>query len=161
MASVASIKSYHGGVAYSESKHVMLGLARTLREETRERSIRVTSVVPGATFTRSWEGTDLPEERFMPSGDIAAAVLNAWKLSDRTGMGEAILRPQLGDIQPAARRRAQKTTSSRGGGEVRLVSLEGGCWRGRRRASRSGRDDVVGRGAGSGASPRASVHQRV
>lgn len=98
MASVASIKSYPGGVAYSAAKHGMLGLARTLREETRERGIRVTSVVPGATFTPSWEGTDLPEERFMPPGDIAAAVMNAWKLSDRTVMEEVILRPQLGDI---------------------------------------------------------------
>src|SRR5690625_2677530 len=60
MASVASIKSYPGGVAYSAAKHGMLGLARTLREETRERGIRVTSVVPGA---RSEEHTSELQSR--------------------------------------------------------------------------------------------------
>ena len=98
MASIASIKAYPGGVAYSAAKHGLLGMARTIREETREHGIRVTSVIPSSTFTPSWEGTNLPEERFMPPEDIAATVLYAWKLSDRTVAEELTLRPQLGDV---------------------------------------------------------------
>jgi hypothetical protein len=64
----------------------------------KEHGISVTSVLPGATFSDSWEGVDLPEERFMPASDIAAAILNVYNLSVRTVVEEIILRPQLGDI---------------------------------------------------------------
>ena len=98
MASVASIRAYAGGAAYCAAKHGLLGLARCVREETREHGIQVTTLLPGATFTPSWEGVDLPEERFMPAADIAQSVLDIYRLSDRTVVEEIILRPQLGDI---------------------------------------------------------------
>jgi NAD(P)-dependent dehydrogenase (short-subunit alcohol dehydrogenase family) len=98
MCSVASIKAYPGGAAYCAAKHGLLGLARSLREETRKDGLRVTAVIPGATFTRSWEGAGLSEERFIPAEDVADALLNAYRLSSRTVVEEIILRPQLGDI---------------------------------------------------------------
>lgn len=98
MCSVASIKAYPGGAAYCAAKHGLLGLARSLREETKKDGLRVTAVIPGATFTRSWEGAGLPEERFIPAEDIADALLNAYRLSSRSVVEEIILRPQLGDI---------------------------------------------------------------
>ena len=98
MASVAAFRAYPAGVAYGASKHGLLGLARALREETRERGIRVTTVMPGATWTPSWHGAGHPEERMMPVADIAALVLSAWRLSDRSVVEEIIVRPQLGDI---------------------------------------------------------------
>lgn len=98
MASVAAIRGYPGGVAYCAAKHGLLGLARVVREETKEQGLRVTALLPGATFTPSWEGTDLPEERFMPPEDIARAVLEAYRMSPRTVVEEILLRPQLGDI---------------------------------------------------------------
>jgi NAD(P)-dependent dehydrogenase (short-subunit alcohol dehydrogenase family) len=98
MASVASIRAYAGGAAYCAAKHGLLGLARVVREETRERGLRVTTLMPGAVRTPSWEGTDLPEERFMPPEDIAAAVVDAYRMSGRTVVEELVLRPQLGDI---------------------------------------------------------------
>ncbi len=98
MASIAAITAYPGGGAYAAAKHGMLGMARTLRAETRESGVRVTTIVPGATFTASWEGSELPEERFMPPQDVAGAVLDAFRMSDRTVVEEIILRPQLGDI---------------------------------------------------------------
>lgn len=96
--SVASIRAYPNGAAYCAAKHGLLGLARTLREETKTRGLRVTTLLPGATLTPSWAGTDLPEERFMPPEDIARAVVDAWRLSDRTVLEEVILRPQEGDL---------------------------------------------------------------
>jgi NAD(P)-dependent dehydrogenase (short-subunit alcohol dehydrogenase family) len=98
MGSVASIRAYPGSVAYCAAKHGVLGLARVVREETRDRGLRVTTVLPGATFTPSWAGTELPEERFMPAEDVAAAVLGVWRLSDRSVVEELLIRPQEGDV---------------------------------------------------------------
>lgn len=98
MASVASIRAYPGGVAYCAAKHGLLGLARVVREETKPHGLRVTALLPGATFTPSWEGTDLPEERFMPVEDVARTVLYAYHLSDRSVVEEILVRPQLGDV---------------------------------------------------------------
>ena len=98
MGSVASIKAYAGGAAYCTAKHGLLGLARSVREETRDKGIRVTVLLPGATLTPSWDGVDLPEERFMPATDIAKAVRDIYLMSDRTVVEEVVLRPQEGDI---------------------------------------------------------------
>lgn len=98
VASVAAIKAYPGGAAYGAAKHGLRGLARVVREETKDRGLRVTTLLPGATFTPSWEGTELPEERFMPASDIAQALLDAYRLSDRTVIEELLLRPQEGDV---------------------------------------------------------------
>ncbi len=97
-ASVASIKEYPGGAAYGAAKHGLLGLARNVREETKAAGLRVTALLPGATFTPSWKGAGLPEERFMRAEDVARAVLDAWRLSDRTVVEEILLRPQQGDV---------------------------------------------------------------
>lgn len=98
MCSVASLHAYPRGVAYGAAKHGLLGLARALREETKEHGIRVTAVMPGATYTRSWQHSDLPEERFMPPEDVARAVFDAYRLSRRSVVEEILIRPQLGDI---------------------------------------------------------------
>ena len=60
--------------------------------------IRVTSVLPGATLTASWEGVELPQDRFMKPEDIAEAIYSAHSLSKQTVVEEIVLRPQLGDI---------------------------------------------------------------
>lgn len=98
MASVASQQAYVGGGAYCAAKHGLLGLARVVRAETLNTGIRVTTVLPGATLTPSWDGTTLPEERFMPPQDVARCVLDTWKLSSRTVIEEVLLRPREGDI---------------------------------------------------------------
>jgi short-subunit dehydrogenase len=98
MASVASLRAYPGGAAYCATKHGLLGLARSVREETRTAGLKVTTILAGATYTPSWEGVDLPEERFMPAEDVARAVLDAYHLSDRSVVEEILIRPQLGDI---------------------------------------------------------------
>ncbi len=98
IASVASIRGYPSGIAYCASKHGLLGLARALREETKQTGIRVTSLLPGATYTASWQGSGVTEDRLMPAEDIAEAVLAAHQMSKRTVVEEMILRPQLGDV---------------------------------------------------------------
>jgi short-subunit dehydrogenase len=98
MCSIASIKAYANGGSYAISKFAMLGFSKCLREELMPNNIRVTAVMPGATRTRSWEGVDLPDERFMPVEDIAETVFSAYSLSTRSVVEEIIIRPQLGDI---------------------------------------------------------------
>lgn len=98
MASVASLRAYPGAAAYCAAKHGVLGLARAMREETRARGLRVTAVLPGATWTPSWYGSDMPPERLMPPEDIAQAMLDAWRLSNRTVVEELLLRPREGDV---------------------------------------------------------------
>ena len=98
MGSVVSLKAYPGAAAYSAAKHGLLGLARVVREETKTAGIRVTSVLPGATLTPSWDGVSIPEERFMPAEDIALAIVQAHRLSGRSVVEEILLRPQEGDI---------------------------------------------------------------
>lgn len=98
MGSVASITAYPGNAGYCAAKHGVRGLARVVREETKEEGLRVTTVIPGATYTPTWDGVDLPEERFMPPDDVAQSVVDAYHLSDRTVMEELLLRPQEGDV---------------------------------------------------------------
>ena len=96
--SIASLIAYPNGGSYSISKFAMLGFSKVLREELKPEGVRVTSVMPGATWSASWAGVDLPRERLMPARDIASAVLNAWKMSSATVVEDIVLRPQLGDL---------------------------------------------------------------
>lgn len=98
MCSTASITAYTNGGSYCISKFALLGMTKVLREELKDKGIRVTAIMPGATFTASWEGTDLPPERFMPPEDVAEAAWSAYKLSSRTVVEEILVRPMLGDL---------------------------------------------------------------
>lgn len=98
MCSIASIKAYPNGGSYAISKFALLGLTRCLREELKPHGIRVTAILPGATWTSSWEGAGLPEDRLMPVEDIAESVFTAYSLSARSVVEEILLRPFLGDI---------------------------------------------------------------
>lgn len=98
MCSTASIEPYVNGGSYCISKFALLGMTKVLREEMKEHGVRVTAIMPGATMTASWEGSDLPEDRFMSPDDVAHAVWGAYALSNRSVVEEIILRPQLGDI---------------------------------------------------------------
>lgn len=98
MCSIASIKAYPNGGSYTISKFALLGFSKVLREELKDFGIRVTAVLPGATRTASWDGVDLPEERFIKPEDVAEAVFSAYSLSPRSVVEEILIRPQLGDI---------------------------------------------------------------
>ncbi|WP_291726992.1 SDR family oxidoreductase [Bernardetia sp.] len=96
--STASITAYPNGGSYCISKFALHGMTKVLREELKEHNVKVTSVLPGATYTASWEGVELPQERFMPSSDIADTIYSVYSLSNQTVVEEIVMRPQLGDI---------------------------------------------------------------
>jgi short-subunit dehydrogenase len=96
--SIAGLTAYANGGSYAVSKWAMLGFTKCLRQEMIPHGIKVTSVLPGATLTASWEGVDLPAERFIDVADVAASVWSAYNLSPRSVVEEIVIRPQLGDL---------------------------------------------------------------
>jgi short-subunit dehydrogenase len=98
MCSIASLIAYPNGSSYGISKFALLGFSKCLREELKETGIKVTSIIPGAAWSDSWKGANLPEDRLMQSDDVAKAVICALELSSSAVLEEIILRPQLGDL---------------------------------------------------------------
>lgn len=98
MCSTASIMPYVNGGSYCISKYALLGMTKVLREEMKPFDVKVTAIVPGATYTSSWESSDLPEDRFMKADDVAHAIWGAYAMSSRSVVEEILIRPQLGDI---------------------------------------------------------------
>ncbi|GAB3534809.1 SDR family oxidoreductase [Pontibacter brevis] len=98
LCSTASITPYINGGSYCISKFAMYGMTKVLREELKEHNVRVTAILPGATLTASWEGVDLPPERFIKPEDVAMAIFNAYALSENSVVEELLIRPQLGDL---------------------------------------------------------------
>lgn len=98
MCSIASKIAYPNGGSYSISKFALLGFSKVLREELKDKGIKVTSILPGATWSNSWAGVDLPQDRLMEAHDIAIAVWGALQMSPSAVMEEIVIRPQLGDL---------------------------------------------------------------
>lgn len=96
--SVASLKAYPNGGSYSISKYALLGFSENLRDELKPKGIRVTAICAGATWTRSWSGAGIDQERFMEAQDIASIVLTTHLLSPKTDVETVVMRPILGDI---------------------------------------------------------------
>lgn len=98
MCSIASIMAYPGGGSYTITKFAMLGFNKVLRKELMNTSIKVTAILPGATWSNSWAGAEYPEDRLMQPEDVAQVVLTALELPPGATMEEVILRPQKGDL---------------------------------------------------------------
>ncbi|RTQ52190.1 SDR family oxidoreductase [Hymenobacter gummosus] len=98
MCSTASLIPYPNGGSYGVAKFALYGMTKNLREELKHTGVRVTAVLPGATYTASWEGVELPQERFIRAEDVAEAVFSTWSLSPQAVVEELLIRPQLGDI---------------------------------------------------------------
>jgi len=96
--STASITPYINGGSYCISKYALYGMTKVLREEMKEHDVRVTAVLPGATLTASWEGVDLPPERFVKAEDVAEMIYSVWSLSTSAVVEDLLIRPQKGDI---------------------------------------------------------------
>lgn len=96
--SVASIKIFPNGGSYSVSKFALYGMTKLLREELKEYNIKVTAILPGATFTSSWDENTINPERIVKPTDVAEAVFSAFTLSSSAIVEEMIIRPQLGDL---------------------------------------------------------------
>jgi short-subunit dehydrogenase len=98
MCSIASTTAYPNGGSYSISKFALLGYTKVLRQELKDQGIKVTAIMPGATWSDSWAGVDLPHDRLMEAKDIADSVWAAYYLGKSAVVEEIVIRPQLGDL---------------------------------------------------------------
>ncbi|RYZ25056.1 MAG: SDR family oxidoreductase, partial [Sphingobacteriales bacterium] len=98
MCSVASLQAYENGGAYSITKYALQGFSDNLRQELMSDEVKVTSILPGATWSRSWSSSGIPEERLMKAEDVAEMIWAAHSLSARANVETIVMRPVAGDI---------------------------------------------------------------
>lgn len=91
--SVASKSAVKNAGSYSVTKAAMLSLNHVLRMELALHQVKVTAIVPGSTYTSSWEGTTLPPEQFVQPGDIARSILHILNLSTGVNIDELVITP--------------------------------------------------------------------
>jgi NAD(P)-dependent dehydrogenase (short-subunit alcohol dehydrogenase family) len=89
---------FPGMSAYIVSKHAILGLTNTLREELRPRGIRVIALHPGATNTEIWNSfwPDAPRKKMMSPATVAAAVVHAILLPENATVEALEIMPTAG-----------------------------------------------------------------
>jgi 3-oxoacyl-[acyl-carrier protein] reductase len=91
--SVASKKIAENAGTYSVTKAAMYSLNNVFREELSKYNVKVTAVLPGSTLTASWEGTDIPAERFVQPEDVAETIYNVLQLSSGANVDEVTISP--------------------------------------------------------------------
>jgi len=96
--SIASFQPLANVGSYGISKFALLGFTKHLREEMKPYGIKVTAVIPGATYTPSWEGSGINLERILQADDVAKMVFACSQLSLQAVVEEIVIRPELGDL---------------------------------------------------------------
>ena len=96
--SIAGLEPFVNCGAYTVSKFALHGLTKVLREELKNFGVKVCLVIPGATYTSSWQGTDLPKDRFVNPKDVAELIYVSTKLSKGALAEELHIQPLLGKI---------------------------------------------------------------
>jgi short-subunit dehydrogenase len=96
--SVAAKQIFPGLSAYNASKHGALGFTNTLREELREKEIRVVALLPGATATDIWDvfWPEAPRKKMVRPELIAQAVVDAVNLPAEASVDEISILPSAG-----------------------------------------------------------------
>jgi len=98
--SVSAKRVFPGMAAYNAAKHGGAGFTRTLREELREKGIRVIGLYPGATDTAIWEQfwSEAPRRRMISPETIARAVVFALSLPPEATVEELVIAPTGGAL---------------------------------------------------------------
>ncbi len=91
--SVASKAPVENAGSYSVTKAAMLSLNDVMRRELAPHHVKVTAVIPGSTYTSSWEGTTLAKEKFVQPEDVAKSISMALQLSAAANVDEIVLTP--------------------------------------------------------------------
>lgn len=91
--SVASKAPVENGGSYSVTKAAMLSLNNVLRQELAPHNVKVTAFLPGSTKTSSWEGTTIPDEKFVQPEDIAETLFTILNLSKGVNVDEVLITP--------------------------------------------------------------------
>lgn len=98
--SIAAKKAFSQSSIYCMSKFGQQGLVEVLRLYGYKSGVRITNVLPGATFTPMW-GTAMPPEsvaKMMPPEAIARSIVDAIRLKAPANLDEIVIRPVTGDL---------------------------------------------------------------
>lgn len=98
ISSIASREPVSTAGTYTVTKYAVRGLTHVLRDELRPHDVKVTEIIPGSTLTSSWEGTEIPADRFILPADIAEAVIACLRMSDGANVEEIVIKPRYGNI---------------------------------------------------------------
>ncbi len=100
--SIVVTKTFVNASVYSATKAAVLAMSKSLREEVRDKNIKIMNVYPGATSTNIWSPRVLEKygERMMKPEEIAETIVCNIEASLRNGVmvEELIIRPQFGDL---------------------------------------------------------------
>ena len=98
--SIAARRVFAGSAAYITSKHGALGFTNALREELREKGIRVIALIPGATDTEIWQTLwpEAPRRKMMAAATVAQALVSALALPEDGTMEELTVLPRSGTL---------------------------------------------------------------
>jgi len=98
--SIAAKRVFPGSSAYNASKHGALGFTNTLREELRDRGIRVIAFLPGATDTPLWDvfWPEASRNKMVRPATVAQALVNALKLPPESTIEELSILPASGTL---------------------------------------------------------------
>jgi len=96
--SIAATQPFAGMSAYNAAKFGALGFTRALREDLRQRGIRVLALLPGATDTEIWDQfwSDAPKEKMISADTVAQAVFHAVSAPANSTIEEIRIGPTAG-----------------------------------------------------------------
>lgn len=98
--SVVTQKIFTESSAYSASKSGLHAYSKVLREEVRDKNIRVINVSPGATATPIWPDRTLQKhsDRMMNAEAVAQLIFRIYSEKSNLVTEEVVIRPILGDL---------------------------------------------------------------
>ncbi len=96
--SVAALNPSVNAGSYSVTKAAQLSLNYVMRLETQPYQIKVTAVLPGSTYTSSWQGTNVDKQRFVQPEDVAEAITSCYRMSGGANVDELVIKPVGGQL---------------------------------------------------------------
>ncbi|MGO9863917.1 MAG: SDR family oxidoreductase [Terriglobales bacterium] len=98
--SIAAERTFPGSAAYNASKHGALGYTNTLREELRQKGIRVVALLPGATDTAIWNTLwpKAPRRKMMTAETVARTVVDTLLLPENATVEKIVVMPSSGTL---------------------------------------------------------------
>jgi len=83
--------------AYMLSKHVLHAWHESLRTELTDTGVLTTLLVPGATYTSSWDGIEVDPRTLLAPETIANTIWDAWQHNQSRDTEQIIIRPKAND----------------------------------------------------------------
>ena len=93
--SVASVETLPHAGSYCVTKAGLLSLNNIMREELKSYGVKVTAILPGATYTHSWEEEGGNPQHFVQPQDVAKAISSALQMSAHAYTEQIIIKSLL------------------------------------------------------------------